>query len=129
MLLRRVCTLAQKFQPYPMAYMFASTATAAKKEKMEMTLRGSGKTFYENFSDFHRIITKSNSGSLVIQNKTPACQHTLPAGELKVKFQEVASGPVAVFNHQGGHLTVHPNNTVDIQLEGCNEEKMTNMPK
>eukprot|EP01016_Furgasonia_blochmanni_P002011 TRINITY_DN107_c0_g1_i3.p1 TRINITY_DN107_c0_g1~~TRINITY_DN107_c0_g1_i3.p1 ORF type:complete len:223 (+),score=73.14 TRINITY_DN107_c0_g1_i3:66-734(+) len=94
-----------------------------KKAKMELTLRTPYRTFFENFDGFQRVITKSNESALVIQNKSPPALYVLPPGHLKVKLATEQKGTSGDYLHLGGWLTVHLDNTVEINLIDCFEKK------
>lgn len=82
-------------------------STIVKKQKMEVTLRTPYKTYLEDFDGFSRIITKTNSATLVLQNKTPASLYILPPGPLKVKLTQDVKGVTGDYLHTGGWLAIH----------------------
>jgi hypothetical protein len=43
-------------------------------------------TFFQDFTGFTRIITKSQDSTVVIQNRTPGALYVLPPGPLKIKL-------------------------------------------
>lgn len=57
----------------------------AKKPQMELTIRTPYKTFLSKYTDFQRVITKTNEAVLVVQNKMPAAVHMLPPGKITVR--------------------------------------------
>ncbi len=81
---------------------------AAKKQKMELTIRTPYRTLFENFDGFSRVVTKTNEAALIIQNRTPPSLHVLPPGHLKVKLTSDVKGVTGEFMHMGGWLVVHP---------------------
>mmetsp|Transcript_18308 Transcript_18308/g.15952 ORF Transcript_18308/g.15952 Transcript_18308/m.15952 type:complete len:162 (+) Transcript_18308:77-562(+) len=98
-------------------------STVQKKTRMELTLRTPYKTILRDFSDFTRILAKSNEAALVIQNKAPPALYVLPPGHLRIKLnsdQESTSGDIL---HLGGWVTVHLDNSCEIQLIDCFERK------
>lgn len=84
-----------------------SFSTAAKKSKMELTIRTPYKTILKDFDGFSRILTKTNEAALVIQNKTPASLYILPPGLLKIKMTSEVKGVTGDFIHLGGWCTIH----------------------
>ncbi len=60
-----------------------------------------------DFSDFSRIITKTQESTLVIQNRTPAAMHVLPPGYLKLKLNSEVKGTSGDYLHTGGWVIVH----------------------
>lgn len=94
-----------------------------KKSKMELTIRTPYKVLVKDFSDFSRLITKTNESVLVVQNKTPAAMHILPPGYLKVRTNSTTDDFTGDLMHLGGWLVVHPDNTCEINLIECVDKK------
>ena len=89
---------------------------ASRKQRMELTIRTPYKTLVEKFTDFKRIIAKTNEGILNIQNRSPSALYILEPGLLRVKTdKEVAGLPSDLF-HTGGFAVVHPDNSCEIHL-------------
>lgn len=83
-------------------------AFAAKKQRMELTIRTPYRTLFENFDGFSRVITKTNEAALIIQNRTPASLHILPPGLMKIKLTNEVKGVPGEFMHLGGWVVIHP---------------------
>jgi hypothetical protein len=80
---------------------------AAKKQKMELTLRTPYKTYFENFDGFSRILTKTNEAALIIQNRSPPSLYVLPPGVIKIKLTQDTKGVPSELMHIGGWAIVH----------------------
>jgi hypothetical protein len=100
MLIRNIKTLNLNYVPI---FNFA-----AKKQKMELTIRTPYRTLFENFDGFSRVITKTNEAALIIQNRSPPSLHILPPGLMKVKLTTEAKGAGGEFMHLGGWVVIHP---------------------
>ncbi len=94
-----------------------------KKSKMQLSIRTPYATLLKDFSQFHRLITRTSEGHFVIQNKTPPSTHVLPPGFLKVRLEEDVANFSGDILHLGGWLTVHPDNTCEIALMDYVEKK------
>lgn len=57
---------------------------AARKARMEVSVRSPYKTFLADCDAFSRIVTRTNEATLVIQNQTPPATYVLPPGRLQV---------------------------------------------
>lgn len=80
---------------------------AAKKQKMELTIRTPYRTLFENFDGFSRVITTTNEAALIIQNRAPPALHILPPGVIKVKMTTEIKGQSGEFMHIGGWAVIH----------------------
>lgn len=100
MLTRNIKTLHLNYLP--------AFAFAAKKQKMELTIRTPYRTLFENFDGFSRVITKTNEAALIIQNRSPPSLHVLPPGFMKVKLTSEVKGVTGEFMHLGGWVVIHP---------------------
>lgn len=60
-----------------------------------------------DFSDFTRIITKTQSSALIVQNRTPPALHILPPGFIKVKLNQDNKETSGDYLHTGGWMIVH----------------------
>ena len=94
-----------------------------RKPRMELTLRTPYKTVLKDFDGFSRIITKSNEAALVVQNKAPPALYVLPPGYLRIKFNQDVKTTSGDYLHLGGWLTVHLDNTCEVNLLDCFEKK------
>ena len=95
----------------------------AKKPKMELTIRTPYKVLVKDFTDFSRLLTKTQESVLVVQNRTPAAMHILPPGYLKVRTNTQTENFTGDLMHLGGWLVVHPDNTCEVNLIECVEKK------
>ena len=92
---------------------------------MELTIRTPYKTIYKKFKDFSRLVTKTNEGILLVQNNMPAALHILPPGYLKVKLLKNDEGLPENLMHTGGFISIHPDNSCEINLiEGFDKNEI-----
>ena len=83
---------------------------------MKLTIRTPYKTLLENCEEFSRIKGRTQSGSVNIQNRTPASIYVLPPGPLTVKLNKEIEGFSGELFHSGAFITVHPDNSCEIAL-------------
>ena len=91
-------------------------STVVKKPKMELTVRTPYKALFNNFTDFKRVVTKTNEAYLSISNRMPPAVHILPPGKLSVRPETDKKDFKGEFVHTGGWLVVHADNTCQIFL-------------
>ena len=98
-------------------------AAVPKKPKMELTIRTPYKTLLEKYTDFKRVITKTNEGVLNIQNRSPPALYVLPPGLLRIKAEKSLPNFSGDVFHTGGFVVVAPDNSCQIHLTEAVERK------
>lgn len=68
-------------------------------------------TLLSNFDGFHRVITKTPDGALIIQNRSPPALHILPPGAIRVRLTRDVAGVSGDFMHTGGWVIIHADNS------------------
>ena len=98
-------------------------AAVVKKHRMELTIRTPYKTFFNRFTDFRAVKSRTPEGVVVISNRNPPAMYMLPPGRLSVKPIVDSKDFAGEFVHLGGWAVIHADNTADIFLMEAVEKK------
>lgn len=90
---------------------------------MELTIRTPYKTICDKYTDFIRIVARTNEGVLIVNNKMPPALHILPPGPLIIRLSNSTDDFSGDFLHLGGWLIIHGDNSCEINLVDCFDKK------